>query len=289
MKFWQALSFTEPDQLVELARIAEDLGFEGVFCSDHLYFPKRLESPYPYSADGKPPFGPDTPFPDVWATLAAVASVTSTLKLSTSVFILPLRNPLEVAKSAATLSVLSANRFALGCGAGWMKEEFDLLGVDFHSRGRRYDEMIELLRLLWTGRMVEYHGEFFDFDALQMSPPPAGRIPVYIGGRSRLALRRAALVGDGWLGSGENPESAAEVLDLLAALRDEAGRGREAFEAVVPLTVAPEADQIRSLEDRGMTATVSYPLCYALGPTSSLEQKRQVLEHYAETVIVPLS
>jgi len=285
MKFWQSLSFTEPEQLVDLARICEELGFEGVVLSDHLFFPQRVDSAYPYSADGAPAFGPDTPFPDPMVTAAVLAAATERLRFALLVYILPLRHPFEVAKAAATVALLSGNRFALGAGAGWMKEEFDALGVDFHSRGKRFNETIEVLRLLWRGGMQEYHGRFFDFAPMQMSPPPSTPVPIYIGGKSKAALRRAANLGDGWVGAGESAEEAAAILGELRALRADGPRRDQPFEAIVPLTCAPDAALLRDLETRGMTGLVNFPLLYTLGPGTTLEDKRAALEQYAEKVI----
>jgi probable F420-dependent oxidoreductase len=288
VKFWQALSFTEPGQLVELACMAEEIGFDGVFLSDHLFHPSALSSPYPYSEDGTPPFPADTAFPDTWSVLGAVAAATSKLKLSSSIYILPLRHPLEVAKACATLALLSDGRFALGAGTGWMKEEFDQLGVDFKSRGRRMDEMIAIMRRLWTGEELEWHGEFFDFAPLRSLPAaPAGGIPVYTGGRSRRALKRAASTADGYMGAGDSEESAFELLDSLAAFRLEAGRENLPFECVLPLSVPPAPGLLARLEEKGASSTVSYPLSYSLGPRSSLDEKRRAMELYAETVIGP--
>jgi probable F420-dependent oxidoreductase len=182
MQFWQSLSFTEPEHLLELARIAEQAGFTGVLVSDHLFHPQRFEAAYPYTADGLPPFTPETPWPDPFVTIGAMAGATTRLRFSMAIYILPLRHPLEVAKAAATVAVLSGGRFALGCGAGWMKEEFTQLGVDFHTRGRRYDESIEVLRKVWAGGMVEHHGRFFDFEPLRMEPVPPAPLPIWIGG-----------------------------------------------------------------------------------------------------------
>jgi len=285
MKFWQAVSFTEPDQLVEIAKLVEACGFEGILVSDHLFFPEKLGSKYPYTPDGVPGFTPETPWPEPFSLVGAMSAVTTRLRFATMVYILPLRHPLEVAKATATLDVLSGGRFVLGAGAGWMREEFDQLGVDFATRGARFDESIEVLRKLWRGGMVEHHGRFFDLPRLQMSPTPRSAVPVYIGGASPVALRRAARLGDGWLGNGSDPEEASRILAELARLRREAGRERLPFEAVVPLTTPPDADVLRRLEDRGAHGTVSYPFLYALGPTSTLDAKRRYLEGYAENVI----
>ena len=285
MKVWQVLSFNEPEQLVPLAQAAEAAGFHGVLLSDHLFYPEQLRSQYPYSPDGKPGFDGATLFPEVWTSIAAMASATTRIHFSTLVYVLPLRHPLEVAKTLATLSRLAGGRVALGCGAGWIQEEFDQLGVDFKTRGARFDESIDVLRKLWKPGMVEHHGRFFDFPRLQMSPAPAKPVPIYVGGASPAALRRTATRGDGWLGNGSDPAEAARILGELARLRREAGRERLPFEAIVPLTTPPDADVLRALEDQGEHGTVSYPFMYALGPTSTIAAKRRYLEGYADSVI----
>ena len=285
MRFLQSVAFTEPEQLIALARIAEEVGFDGVQISDHLLYPATLASKYPYTPDGQPPFGPTTAWLDAWALIAAMAAVTTRLRFVTGVYILPLRRPLEVAKATATAAVLSGNRVVLGAGAGWMKEEFDALGEDFKTRGRRLDEMIVMLRKLWAGGVVEHHGKFYDFDGLQMSPAPTRPVPIYIGGTSEAALRRAARLGDGWIGSGNAPEEVPQVVRTLRELRKAAGRDRLPFETVVALTVPPDVDLLRRLEDEGMTTCVSWPLAYTVGPTSTLDEKRRALERYGNEVI----
>jgi probable F420-dependent oxidoreductase len=289
MQFWQSLSFTEPEHLLELARIAEQAGFTGVLVSDHLFHPQRFEAAYPYTADGLPPFTPETPWPDPFVTIGAMAGATTRLRFSMAIYILPLRHPLEVAKAAATVAVLSGGRFALGCGAGWMKEEFTQLGVDFHTRGRRYDESIEVLRKVWAGGMVEHHGRFFDFEPLRMEPVPPAPLPIWIGGASRAALQRAARLGDGWIGAGEEPGAVPGFLSQLSDMRREYGRSQEPFDAIVPLTRPVEVDELRRLEEAGMTGTVNYPLAFSLGPGATLAAKREALERYAERCIVPMS
>jgi probable F420-dependent oxidoreductase len=285
MKFWQSVSFTEPEQLVEIARLCESCGFEGILVSDHLFFPEKLGSKYPYTPDGVPGFTPETPWPEPFSSVAAMAAVTRKLRFATMVYILPLRHPLVVAKACATLDVISNGRFALGAGAGWMKEEFDQLGVDFQTRGARFDESIQVVRKLWSGRVTEHHGRFFDFPRLSMSPKAERDVPIWIGGESKAALRRAAQC-DGWLGSGNDPGTALRILDELRQLRRAAGRERERFESIVPLTTAPDPDTLKRLRDRGADGTVSYPFTYTVGtPTSTLAQKRAYLEGFAENVI----
>jgi probable F420-dependent oxidoreductase len=288
VKFWQVVSFSEPDQLVGIARAAEEAGFHGVMVSDHLFFPGKLESKYPYSADGKPAFDGTTPFPDAWTTIAAMAAATERLHFCTMVYILPLRHPLEVAKTVGTAALLSGGRVALGCGAGWIREEFDALEVPFETRGARMSEMIEVMRAAWTGKMVEHRGRFFDLGPLQMSPAPPEQVPIYVGGLSQAAFRRATRLGDGWIGTGQTPEQATELARELARLRREAGRGQEPFETIVPLAVPPDRDVLKRLGDAGVTSTTVWPFSYTIGPVSTLAQKREAMLRFAEQVIAPL-
>jgi len=288
VRFWQSLSFAEPDQLVELACIAEEVGFHGVLMSDHLFFPDKLDSAYPYSVDGTPVFDAGTPFPDALVTIGAMASVTESLHFSTIVHILPLRHPLDVAKQCATLALLSDDRFALGVGSGWMKEEFETMGIEFGTRGRRYDEMLDIMRTLWTDGSIEYHGRHFDLPRLAMQPQPKRPIPIYIGGASAPALRRAARVGDGWIGPGSAVEEVPALIERLRQERRRCGREDEPFEHLVPLSVPPDVDVFKRMRDAGVDSTVAYPFSFALGPSSSIDDKRRLLEKFAESCIRPL-
>lgn len=284
MKFWQALSFTETDQLVPLARSCEEAGFHGVFLSDHVFVPGQLESKYPYSPDGSPPFTPATEHPEPWAAICAMAQATTRLWFSTAVYLAPLRHPLHVAKSLATASVLSGGRVALGTGVGWVREEFEVLGKDFRTRGAQLDEAIEVLRKVWKGGLVEHHGRHFDFPPLASEPRPVAPVPIWIGGTSDGALRRAARQ-DGWIGSGDTPESATGWLARLASLRREAGLGMEGFEVIAAIAGEPDLAVYRRLEEAGVTAFVSYPPAYHLGPGCSLEAKRRSIGTWSEKVI----
>jgi probable F420-dependent oxidoreductase len=285
LKFWQVVSFSEPDQLLGIARAAEEAGFHGVLVSDHLFFPGRLASRYPYSPDGKPAFDGTTPFPDAWTTIAAMAAVTERLRFATMVYILPLRSPLEVAKTVGTAALLSGGRVALGVGAGWIREEFDALGVPFAGRGARMDEMIEVMRRAWTGRMVEHRGRLFDYGPFQMSPAPPAPVPIYVGGLSRPALRRAAHLGDGWIGTGQTPDEAVRFVAALRGLRAEAGRAAEPFETIVPLSVPPELDGLRRLAAEGVTGTTAWPFSYTIGPRSTLAEKRDAMRRFADAFV----
>jgi probable F420-dependent oxidoreductase len=289
MRFWQSIAFTEADQLMEVAKICDEVGFDGVMMSDHLLHFERLQSRYPYSADGMPPWSsPETVWPECWSMFAAMAAVTQRIRFITNVYILPLRNPIEVAKATSSVAAFFEGRLILGAGAGWMKEEFDVLGVDFETRGQRFNECIDVLRRLWSGDMVEHHGRFFDFPRMRMWPAPRAPIPIYIGGMSPAALRRAARLGDGWLGAGQTPEQALETVRQLQQLRAQAGRSGEPFDIVAPLTVPPQLDTLKRLQDAGVGGAVSDPFTFTIGPTSTLAQKRAYLEGYANSIIAKL-
>lgn len=285
MEFWQAVTWSETDQLCGIAQIAEEVGFSGVMGSDHALHPEVMSSAYPYSEDGVPPQTAQSEYPDMWTSCAAMAAVTTRLRFVCAVYVLPLRNPVEVAKQAATLSRLSAGRFLLGVGTGWMKEEFDVYGVDFATRGRRMDEMIEVMRALWKGGAVEHHGEFFDFPAMTVSPTPLVDVPIYFGGAAPVALRRTAREGAGWIGAGNTVDQVPALMAELTRLRAASGRAKQPLERIVGIYGDTDVDIFRRLEDSGMTSGVSLPFNFALGGPSSLDEKRRVMETFAESVM----
>ena len=192
MKFVLNVAYAPVSELCDLARACDDAGFDAIAISDHLIHPERLATPYPYSADGKPRWEPFTEWPDPWVTIGALAAVSERLRFVTSVYVLPLRSPFQVAKSVATAAVISRDRVVLGVGAGWMREEFLAMEQVFERRGRRMDEMIEVMRKLWNPEgYAILHGEFFDFGPVEMRPVPAAPIPIWVGGLSRPALRHS--------------------------------------------------------------------------------------------------
>jgi probable F420-dependent oxidoreductase len=289
MKFWQGISFAEPDQLVEIAKGAEEAGFEGVLVSEHLFVPDDYAAKYPYREGGQPDFTAETPFPDPFVAIGAMATATTRLRFATLIHILPLHHPIEVAKLAGTAAVMSNNRVLIGAGAGWMREEFDILGIDFKTRGRRFNECIDVVRKLWSGGMVEHHGEFFDFDRIQMSPAPTQQVPILIGGHSKVALKRAASLGDGWAGAGSTFEETGEILKELQRLREEHGRADQPFETIVPLQVPLDLDAAKTVADLGADGTVHFPFFYMLGPNSPLQAKLDLMKRFGDEVVKPIN
>jgi len=284
MKVFQSLSRTPTAELPELARHVEALGFDGLSLSDHLVRPQSMDSRYPYSADGRMEAGPATPYPDCWVTIAALAQGTTRLRFLSSVYVLPMRDPFTVAKAVSTAAVLSGERLMLGVGVGWMAEEFALTGQRFDARGRRSDEMLEVIAKLFSGEMVEHRGEFYAFAPLQMQPVPRERPPFLVGGHSDSALRRAAR-HDGWIGVHYGLSEAPERLERVRRFRREAGRGALRFEAALALQEAPDRDARRRLEDAGMTILL-HPAPWPADPAAmALRDRRDALERAASRLL----
>jgi probable F420-dependent oxidoreductase len=218
-----------PEAVSTIACHAESAGFGSLWVTDHIAIPMQSASRYPYSAGGVLPWDPAIPYLDALTALAWVASLTRSVRLGTSVLVLPMRHPLPVAKAVATLDYLSGGRAVLGVGAGWFAEEFTLLGQPFRDRGRRLDDAVRLLRACWGPDPVRYHGEFYDLPAFAMAPkPPQGnRLPVVVGGESEVALRRVAAVCDGWQPLGLSPDEYRERAGRLETYAARHGRSME--------------------------------------------------------------
>lgn len=285
MKFAQGMIGAAPRDWPRLARACEEAGFDSVAVSDHVVYPSYLSSKYPYTPDGTPLFSPDEDWPDPWVVIGAMSSVTTTLKFITNVYVLPLRNPFVVAKAVGTAAYLSDGRVGLGIGAGWMEEEFSLLEQPFARRGKRMDEMVEVIRTLWSGGMVEHHGEFYDFDPVEMRPAPPGPVPIYVGGHSEVAFRRAARLGDGWLGVHYQVDELLGYCTQLQQAREDAGTADRPFEIIASPLAVPTPDLIEELEAAGVT-TILTSAWMAVGMTApAVEQAEEMIRTYGERFI----
>ncbi len=253
--------------------------------ADHALYPAVMARDYPYADNGHPPQTQDSEHPDMWTSFAAIAAVTTKIKLTCGIYVLPCRNPIEVSKQAATLAILSEGRFILGVGSGWMKEEFDIYGIDFKTRGKRMDEMLEVMHGLWQGEMYEYHGNYIDFPKIRISPIPTYPIPLFFGGSAPIALRRAAKMGQGWIGAGNTPEEVPDLMLALQKLRVEYGREGEPFGTLVGIYALPTLDLFRRMEDTGMTSGINMPFAFVLGERSSIDEKKKMMERFAEDVL----
>lgn len=216
--------------LIEVAQTAESAGLESVWVGDHIAFPVEMHSPNPTMATGKYPYPLDNPRLEAFTALTFVAGATTTIKLGVNACVVPYRNPLLLAKVVSTLDYLSGGRLLLGATLGWCKEEFEALGINFETRRQRLDESIEVLRLLWEKEHPSYEGKEFSFKPVHMQPKPRQTpIPIFFGGHSRPALRRAAKLGDGWLSVRLSPRELEEHVAVLKEERDKSSRAGQPF------------------------------------------------------------
>jgi len=234
MKF--ALHFgnnTFPDLAgaIRMVKLAEAAGFDSVVAVDHVVFPHSYTSVYPYAPGGRLPGGPGGALPDPLIWMAAMMAVTQKLRFLTGVIILPLRNPLVLAKQVATLDHMSGGRIELGIGVGWLKEEFEALGVPFEKRGKRSDEYIAAMRKLWAEDGASFAGEFVNFHEVSSNPKPMrGGVPIVIGGHSEAAARRAGRLGDGFFPSIGTQVDILPLFDVVRRSAEAAGRDPQSIE-----------------------------------------------------------
>jgi probable F420-dependent oxidoreductase len=241
--------YVDPAQAIELAQAAEAVGFDSLWTVEHTVVPGGYGSAYPYDDSGKMAGGrDDIPLPDPLIWMAYVAAVTERIKLATGIMILPQHNPVTVAKQVATLDYMSGGRILLGIGVGWLKEEFDALGVPFEARGRRTDEYMGALRELWGAEKPTFDGEFVSFKDAYCRPQPVnGSVPIIVGGHSKAAARRAGRLGDGFFPA---RGASKELFDLARAAASEAGRDPDKLEITVSM---PETlDDIPELSAAGV-------------------------------------
>lgn len=254
MKFGLPMFGLSPRYYPEVARAAEENGFDSVWMPEHLVLPVDIPPTYPYSDSGFPPIVSETPLYDVWVVLGAVASATSTIRLATNVYVLPLRHPFITARSVVTLDRISGGRVTLGIGVGWLEEEFEAAGASFHDRGERTNEIVTLLRRLWTEDVIESTTGFYRFPPVRFEPKPLQKpcIPIVVGGHSRAALRRAGRLGDGWVSAGgADFETLAQMISVVNDARRDAGRADEPFEFTGSL--ARDYDSVRRAQELGVT------------------------------------
>jgi len=256
------------DSALEICRRAESAGFESVWGGEHVIIPDAIASRYPYTADGKIPAEPDTPIPDPLIWLAFAAAAAPTLRLGTCILIVPQRNPLVLAKALATLDQLSGGRVELGLGVGWMKEEFDALGVAWERRGARNDEYIAAMRALWAGPHAEFHGEFVDFPPVTCSPRPVnGSIPVLVGGDTDAAISRAVRIADGYFPGEGDIERLGELLGRLRKAADQADRDPNSIEinAMFGVQMDDPAAGVEQMAELGV-GRIMVPAFFFAGP-----------------------
>ncbi|HKN02143.1 MAG TPA: LLM class F420-dependent oxidoreductase [Candidatus Binataceae bacterium] len=281
MKFATFMMQTQPSSLSAVARKAEELGFDSLWIPEHIILPVQYKSPYPYASSGRMPAPPDTPLHDPLLALAYVAGITSTIKLATGIYVLPIRNPFTTAKAVASLDVLSGGRFIFGIGIGWLEEEFQAVGASFKDRALHTREYIGLMKELWTKSDPVYEGKTVSIEGFKFMPKPVQRPhpPIVFGGHTEPALKRTARLGDGWYGIAESIAGARGTIERLRA-------HERAFNRATPLeiTVAPRIGQplnvshVKQFAEMGVTRII-----FAAGP--STKEQLAALERFRDEVM----
>jgi probable F420-dependent oxidoreductase len=271
MKFYVSLAFLDTADVIEIAKAADDLGYDGLGIPDHVVNLETLATPYPYTKDGERRWQPFTDWPDPWVLVGALAQVTSRVKFVTTVYIPSMRDPYSVAKAVGTAAYLAGGRVELGIGVGWCEEEFTLMGQRFARRGKRTDEMLDLMKTLWRPGWAEFDGEFYCAPRLEMEPTPPP-IPIYVGGLSDIALRRAAR-NDGWIGDLITTDKAIERVNRLRGIRAEKGLSMDDFTILTPLTDAFTPAHYERAEASGIDGIITMPWMFYSGPDATTAEK----------------
>jgi len=279
MKFGCHIMGVSLRHMPEVIQAYEENGLESVWIPEHLVFPATMPPTYPYTESGYPIVNPDTPSYDPWPVLAFLACATTKIRLATNVYILPLRHPLQTARSVVTVDRLSGGRVTLGAGVGWLEDEFDYLREPFHNRGKRADAIIGVLRQLWSDDIIEVHDEHFDFGPVKFQPKPlqTPSIPIEIGGAAPAALRRAGRLGDGWIEIGASDiDDFAAKLSVVMEARRESGRVGN-FEVTAGSQLGKGLDDFRRMRDAGATRImVGAPLKdYRVSPADAIEWSKR--------------
>jgi len=226
-----------PELVGAVGREAEERGFESIWVAEHVVLFDEYDSAYPYDPSGRFPAGGDAGMVEPFTALTYLAAVTERIRLGTGICLVPQRNPVYTAKAVTDVDALSAGRVDFGVGVGWLREEFEALGVPFERRGQRTDEYLAAMRSLWCDEVSEFHGELYDLRPCRMYPKPVQlpHPPIHVGGESDAALRRVARLGQGWFTFGRLPEDLPPALERLDAALAAEGRTR----ADITLSVSP--------------------------------------------------
>ena len=243
-----------PVDVAVVAQHAEALGFDSLWVGEHPIMPVQSTSPFPGSPDGKIPDSYSW-FVDPFVTLARASAVTTTLKLGTGITLVPERHPLLLAKEIATLDYFSKGRFLFGIGAGWNKEETEIMGGTFAHRWTQTREAIEAMQALWTNEAAEYHGTYYDFPLVRSFPRPVQRPhpPIFLGGSARQVFQRTVAYGDGWMPTRSTPESIKQGRAVLNELATHAGRDPKSI-AILAYIAPRHRTSLQALEEAGADA-----------------------------------
>jgi probable F420-dependent oxidoreductase len=275
--------FGFPENLTHLARTAEETGIESLWAVEHVVIPVGYRSVYPYSPSGKIPGPENLPLPDPLLSLTFAAAVTTKLRLATGILLLPQRHPIYVAKEVATLDVLSNGRAILGIGVGWLREEFEALGIPFEDRAARTAEAVRALRSLWKETPEAFAGKYFRWPPLESNPKPVQKpgVPIVVGGHTPLAVRRAARYGDGFFPGVDTPEKLKGILALLGEECARLGRNPRDIE-ITAGRAAMDVDTVRRYQDLGVARVTIPP------PAFDQDGLRAGLHEFGDRIIARL-
>jgi probable F420-dependent oxidoreductase len=279
-------NLARPELITAVATNAERLNFATVWAPEHVVFLERFSSRYPYSRGQSLPITTEIPLLNPFIALTYAAACTTRIRLATGICLVPEYNPLLLAKICATLDYLSGGRLVLGIGIGWLREEFDALGIPWERRAQRTREYIEAMRCVW-GDGRSYSAEFVNFDGALSYPKPVkgAGLPVLVGGQTEAALKRAASYGNGWCGFNLTPEETAQAIDRLCVLLAANGRGTDGFEFSVSPTAEATPDDLGRYRDAGVDELYLTPVFQR--PVASAADITKLTEELARTWVEP--
>ena len=275
--------FGSAEGAVAVGRAAEAAGIDSLWTVEHVVYPDEYGSAYPYDDSGRMAMAPDTDLTDPLTWLTWVGAHTSTLRLATGILILPERNPVVLAKQLGTMDALTGGRIDLGIGVGWLREEFDALGIPWERRGARTDEYVAAMRTLWSGNSVSFDGDFVSFSGVSSNPKPVnGSVPIVIGGHSDAAARRAGRLGDGfWPGKGDLDH----LLDVMRREAEAHDRDPDAIEVTWAGDLTAGEDPVTAaaaLAAKGVSRVIVPSFLFWRDPEGSLAA-------FGESVVAPLA
>lgn len=285
MRFSFAESMCDVSHYPPLAQTCEETGWTSFVVPDSICYPEVSDSKYPYTPDGNREFLDGKPFIEPFTLIPWLGALTEELRFTTFVVKLPVRHPVLVAKSVASVAAVTNNRFGFGVGLSPWPDDFRIMNVEWKGRGTRMNEMIEIIRGLNAGGYYEFHGTHYDLESIKISPTPSEPVPILIGGHSEAALKRAARLGDGWMHAGGDADELNGYLARLKELRREYGREDDPFEIHVISLDAYTLDGVKRLEDTGVTDVIVGFRDPYTQPDMPLQPKLDALRGYADTVI----
>jgi probable F420-dependent oxidoreductase len=287
MRFSLAESMIDPGMYAPLVQAAEAAGYDSFVVPDSICYPEEGDSTYPYNGDGSREFLDDKPFIEPFSLIPALAAVTEKIRFTTFVVKLPIRNPVIVAKQVTSVGVITGGRFGFGVGTSPWAEDYTITQTPWEKRGARMDECIEVINGLQSGNYFDYSGEFYEFPACKLCPVPEEKVPILVGGHSKMALARSGRLGDGWMHAGGDAEELNRMMTVINGHREAADRADEPFEVHAISIDAYSPQGVERLEAAGVTdCIVGFRDAYQPGPDpQTLDEKLTAMQWYADEVI----